>query len=63
MGNARARGSYEQRKADAIKAGRIRIVKPHQPLPSALELFAGFMASLARKRKAKVEPTTEPETK
>ena len=36
MGNARARGTYEQRKAEAIAAGRVKAAK-EMPMPPRID--------------------------
>jgi hypothetical protein len=55
MGQAKTRGTFEQRKADAIEAGRVKIkrpkAKPHSGGQSPLEGFiAAITASLAARR-------------
>jgi hypothetical protein len=57
MGAAKRRGDYETRKADAVKNGRVTVIREsHFRLPSGPELFASIVALLGTKK------TTENET-
>jgi hypothetical protein len=65
MGNARARGTFETRKRQAIAAGRIKTEKPKSVhvLPTTGEMFAHFMALIAPRRKAATPTPDTNETK
>ena len=56
MGNARRRGSYETRRAQAILAGRTKQVRrTAEPAPSTTTLFATLRAMLDGRMPAKAK--------
>lgn len=54
MGEAKRRGDYEKRKAEAIKAGRVKVERKSTfRIMTGPELFAGLLALVSVKRKPK----------
>lgn len=60
MGDAKRRGDYATRKAEAIKAGRVKVTPQRRPfrLLSGPELFAGMLALISIKRAPKKPVST-----
>lgn len=54
MGEAKRRGDYAKRKAEAIAAGRVKVTRETSyRVPTGPELFAGLLALVSVKRKPK----------
>jgi hypothetical protein len=54
MGEAKRRGDYARRKAEAIAAGRVKVQRESRfVLPAGPEIFAGILSLLTLKPKAK----------
>jgi len=53
MGDARRRGAFEARKAEALRVGRVRNqrARKSEPTPSAKQLFAALESLLGGKPK------------
>lgn len=56
MGEAKRRGDYLKRKAEAIKVGRVKVMRETSyRLPTGPELFAGLLALVKRAPKKEVD--------
>lgn len=56
MGAARRRGTYAERKAQAIAAGRVRVAPVSKAMPTARELWALLLAVGAPAKRTKPTP-------